>query len=166
MNCGSVTFDTMLSCFHVRSWKVRTLTVSVALCLCYLVTDPWINFVLSEPFDTLVFLVVTGASSVHLSRDLVTQLSNETQFFIIIPSCLRSVWQGGVKGYLNNRLCPLLPAVTKIILTGSQRSIQYQQISTYSFSPKRTPYLISSQTTGLLTEFILVPRALRISSVK
>ena len=43
-----------------------------------------------------------------------------------LPFSFCSVRHGAINGYLNKRLCPLLPAVTKTMLTGSQRSIHQQ----------------------------------------
>ena len=52
-----------------------------------------------------------------------------------LPFSFCSVRHGAVNGYLNKRLCPLLPAVTKTMLTGSQRSIHHQ----LGFNSKRPP---------------------------
>ena len=55
-----------------------------------------------------------------------------------LPFSFCSVRHGAVKGYLNKRLCPLLPAVTKTMLTGSQRSIHHQ----LGFNSRRPPWSI------------------------
>ena len=52
-----------------------------------------------------------------------------------LPFSFCSVRHGAVNGYLNKRLCPLLPAVTKTMLTGSQRSIHHQ----LGFNSRRPP---------------------------
>ena len=64
-----------------------------------------------------------------------------------LPFSFCSVRHGAVNGYLNKRLCPLLPAVTKTMLTGSQRSIHHQ----LGFNSRRPPCSIFPITVSCIS---------------
>ena len=66
-----------------------------------------------------------------------------------LPFSFCSVRHGAINGYLNKRLCPLLPAVTKTMLTGSQRSI-HQQLG---FNSGRPPSSIFLATVSMSVHF-------------
>ena len=66
-----------------------------------------------------------------------------------LPFSFCSVRHGAINGYLNKRLCPLLPAVTKTMLTGSQRSI-HQQLG---FNSGRPPSSIFLATVSVSVHF-------------
>ena len=66
-----------------------------------------------------------------------------------LPFSFCSVRHGAINGYLNKRLCPLLPAVTKTMLTGSQRSI-HQQLG---FNSGRPPSSIFLATVSISVHF-------------
>ena len=57
-----------------------------------------------------------------------------------LPFSFCSVRHGAINGYLNKRLCPLLPAVTKTMLTGSHRPI-HQQLGFNSGQPPSSIFL-------------------------
>ena len=66
-----------------------------------------------------------------------------------LPFSFCSVRHGAINGYLNKRLCPLLPAVTKTMLTGSQRSIHQQ----FGFNSGRPPSSIFLATVSMSVHF-------------
>ena len=66
-----------------------------------------------------------------------------------LPFSFCSVRHGATNGYLNKRLCPLLPAVTKTMLTGSQRSIHQQ----FGFNSGRPPSSIFLATVSMSVHF-------------